>query len=56
MKMIGAHVCSQVEIESHEYHAGDSGTCGVACASSVNSVASLPVVRRQVRRAYAARQ
>jgi hypothetical protein len=26
MKMIGAHVCSQVEIESHEYQAGDSGT------------------------------
>jgi hypothetical protein len=26
MKMIGAQVCSQVETESHEYHAGDSGT------------------------------
>ena len=24
MKMIGAHVCSQAEIESHEYQAGDS--------------------------------
>ena len=34
MKMIGAHVCSQFEIESHSYHAGPSGTCGVACASS----------------------
>src|SRR5829696_7211596 len=44
MKMIGAHVCSQVEIESHEYQAGPSGTwtCGVACASSAYSVASLP--------------
>src|SRR4051812_17295733 len=42
MKMIGAHVCSHVDMESHEYQAGSSGTWtwGVACASSAYSVAS----------------
>jgi hypothetical protein len=48
MKMIGAHVCSHVEIESHEYQAAAIGTCWVDCASSVNSVASLPKVAQQV--------
>ena len=48
--MMGAQVWSHVEIESHEYHARSfrrAAFC-VACASSVNSVASLPVVSRQV--------
>jgi hypothetical protein len=38
MKMIGAHVCSHVEMLSHEYHAGPvvTWTC-VVCASSVYS-------------------
>jgi ribosomal protein L37AE/L43A len=43
MKMIGAHVCSHVEMLSQEYHATAVGTwtC-VVCESSVNSGASLP--------------
>jgi len=55
MKMIGAQVCSHVEIESHEYQAGPSGTwtCVVVCASSAYSVASLPKVFSRCIAAYA---
>ncbi len=47
--MIGAHVCSHAEIESQEYQAGASDwTFCVACASSGNSLASLPKCHGQV--------
>ena len=49
--MIGAHVCSHAEIESQEYHAGACDwTFCVACASSGNSLASLPKCHGQVYR------
>ena len=48
--MIGAHVWSQTEMWSHEYQcaAGALTVTVLDCASSVYSVASLPVVTQQV--------